>query len=278
MQRLRILSVVGARPNFMKIAPLLAELRKVEGVDHLLLHSGQHYGDLMSDAFFRDLELPEPDINLEVGSGSHAWQTAEIMKRLEPVAIEWKPELVIVVGDVNSTIAASLVASKLGIRIAHIEAGLRSFDMSMPEEINRKLTDAISTFLFVTEESGVRNLQREGISADRIFMVGNVMIDTLLRFRNVAATSNVLQNERLTGDNGATLPYAVLTLHRPANVDDHETLQNLLEVFEKIALNLPILFPIHPRSEERIRSQGLGRYLRERTQDPPRPASYLFNR
>lgn len=282
MQRLRILSVVGARPNFMKIAPLLAELRKVEGVDHLLLHSGQHYGDLMSDAFFRDLELPEPDINLEVGSGSHAWQTAEIMKRLEPIVIEWKPELVIVVGDVNSTIAASLVASKLGIRIAHIEAGLRSFDMSMPEEINRKLTDAISTFLFVTEESGVRNLQREGISADRIFMVGNVMIDTLLRFRNVAATSNVLQNERLTGDNGAALPYAVLTLHRPANVDDHETLQNLLEVFEKIALNLPILFPIHPRSEERIRSQGLGRYLRERTQDPPtsgilplQPLSYL---
>jgi UDP-N-acetylglucosamine 2-epimerase (non-hydrolysing) len=282
MQRLRILSVVGARPNFMKIAPLLAELRKVEGVDHLLLHSGQHYGDLMSDAFFRDLELPEPDINLEVGSGSHAWQTAEIMKRLEPIAIEWKPEVLIVVGDVNSTIAASLVASKLGIQIAHIEAGLRSFDMSMPEEINRKLTDAISTFLFVTEESGVRNLQREGIPADRIFMVGNVMIDTLLRFRDVAAKSNVLQNERLTGDNGATLPYAVLTLHRPANVDDHQTLQNLLEVFEKIALDLPILFPIHPRSEERIRSQGLGRYLRERTQDPPtsgilplHPLSYL---
>lgn len=282
MQRLRILSVVGARPNFMKIAPLLTELRKVEGVDHLLLHSGQHYGDLMSDAFFRDLELPEPDINLEVGSGSHAWQTAEIMKRLEPIAIEWKPELVIVVGDVNSTIAASLVASKLGIRIAHVEAGLRSFDMNMPEEINRKLTDAISTFLFVTEESGVRNLQREGIPADRIFMVGNVMIDTLLRFRDVAAKSNVLQNERLTGDNGATLPYAVLTLHRPANVDDHQTLQNFLEVFEKIARDLPILFPIHPRSEERIRSQGLGRYLRERTQDPPtsgilplHPLSYL---
>jgi UDP-N-acetylglucosamine 2-epimerase (non-hydrolysing) len=282
MQRLRILSIVGARPNFMKIAPLLAELRNVDGVDHLLLQSGQHYGDQMSGAFFRDLGLPEPDINLEVGSGSHAWQTAEIMKRLEPIAIEWKPELVIVVGDVNSTVAASLVASKLGIRIAHIEAGLRSFDMSMPEEINRKLTDAVSNLLFVTEESGVRNLQNEGIPADRIFMVGNVMIDTLLRFRDAAAKSNVLRDHRLTRNDGATLPYAVLTLHRPANVDDHQALQKLLEVLAKIALDLPILFPIHPRSEERIRSQGLGRYLRERTQDPPRsgilplpPLSYL---
>ncbi|MFZ3333255.1 MAG: UDP-N-acetylglucosamine 2-epimerase (non-hydrolyzing) [Candidatus Acidiferrales bacterium] len=269
MKRLRIMGVVGARPNFMKIAPLLAELRKVDRVDHLLVHSGQHYGDQMSDTFFRDLELPEPDINLEVGSGSHAWQTAEVIKRLEPVAIEWKPQLVLVVGDVNSTLAASLVAVKLGIRLAHIEAGLRSFDMSMPEEINRKVVDAISDFLFVTEDSGVRNLQKEGVPADKIFMVGNVMIDTLLRFREVAVKSKVLQNHGLTGNNGATRPYAVLTLHRPANVDDHKALRDLLEVLGKIAQDLPILFPMHPRSEEQIRSQGLGKYLRERTQDPP---------
>ena len=282
MKSLRIMSVVGARPNFMKIAPLAAELRKMDAVEHLLVHSGQHYSEQMSGSFFRDLELPEPQVNLEVGSGSHAWQTAEVMKRFEPVVLDWRPELIVVVGDVNSTLAAALVAAKLGVRLAHVEAGLRSFDMTMPEEINRKLADAVSDFLFVTEESGVRNLREEGVQEGRVFLVGNTMIDTLLRFRRAASQSAILQNLGLRDDSGNNHAYAVLTLHRPANVDDPAVLRQLLESLAEVSRSLPILFPIHPRSRERVESFGLGRYLRtDSTKGPDSgviaipPLSYL---
>lgn len=253
----------------MKIAPLSVELGKIEAVEHLLVHSGQHYSDQMSGNFFRDLEMPPPQVNLEVGSGSHASQTAEVMKRFEPVVIDWRPDLVVAVGDVNSTLAAALVAAKLGVRLAHVEAGLRSFDMTMPEEINRKLTDAVSDFLFVTEESGVRNLRTEGVPDGRIFLVGNTMIDTLLRFRRTAAQSSILQNLGLQDDSNHNRSYAVLTLHRPANVDDPAVLEQLLESLTEISKSLPILFPIHPRSKERVESFGLGRFLRQDLSKPP---------
>jgi UDP-N-acetylglucosamine 2-epimerase (non-hydrolysing) len=188
----RILSVVGARPNFMKIAPIAEELKKYPGIEHCLVHSGQHYDELLSGNFFRDLNLPQPDMNLQVGSGSQAAQTAEIMKRIEPVLLQYKPQMLLVVGDVNSTLAAALTAVKLRIPIAHIEAGLRSFDMTMPEEVNRRLTDAISDLLFVTEKSGVENLKHEGVPEKKIFLVGNVMIDCLLRHRELAARSQIL--------------------------------------------------------------------------------------
>jgi UDP-N-acetylglucosamine 2-epimerase (non-hydrolysing) len=245
----------------MKVAPLVAELRGVAGAEHLLVHSGQHYDEQLSASFFRDLGLPEPDINLQVGSGSHAWQTAETMKRLEPVLVESKPDLVIVVGDVNSTLAAAITAAKLRIRLAHIEAGLRSFDLSMPEEINRKVTDVLADLLFVSEESGVENLRREGIPEERIFLVGNVMIDSLLRHRDLAARSGILEELNLARDGGAPDPYAVLTLHRPSNVDDPQALAGILRAVSTVASELPVLFPVHPRTRERIETFGLGHYF-----------------
>jgi len=258
---MKIVSVVGARPNFMKVAPLVAELRGVAGAEHLLVHSGQHYDEQMSASFFRDLGLPEPDINLQVGSGSHAWQTAETMKRLEPVLVESKPDAVLVVGDVNSTLAAAITAAKLCVPLAHVEAGLRSFDPSMPEEINRKVTDVLADFLFVSEESGVENLRREGIPEEKIFLVGNVMIDSLLRHRGVAARSGILEELDLTRDGGAPNPYAVLTLHRPSNVDDPQVLGGILKAVSAVAGELPVLFPVHPRTRERIETFGYGHYF-----------------
>src|SRR5580698_541786 len=265
---IRLLSVVGARPNFMKIAPIVHELKKYElrkhelekhelkkddskkfpAIEHCLLHSGQHYDELLSGNFFADLGLPAPDVNLEAGSGSHAVQTAEIMKRLEPVLLDYKPQMVLVVGDVNSTIAAALTAVKLGIGVAHIEAGLRSFDMTMPEEINRKLTDAISSLLFVTEQSGVENLRREGVAAEKIFLVGNVMIDSLLRHREMATKSPILDRLGMRQDGAGCRAYGVLTLHRPSNVDDTETLQGILSAVSALAAELPVFFPMHPRT------------------------------
>jgi UDP-N-acetylglucosamine 2-epimerase (non-hydrolysing) len=253
----KILSVVGARPNFMKIAPIAAEIRKVPSFQHRLVHSGQHYDVLLSGSFFSDLGLPEPDVNLQVGSGSHAAQTAEVMKRLEPVLLDFRPDLVLVVGDVNSTLAGAITAAKLGIAVAHVEAGLRSFDRSMPEEINRKLVDAISDLLFVSERSGVENLKAEGVGADRIFLVGNVMIDTLLRHRPVAARSPILEQLGLRTKGPDTRPYAVLTLHRPANVDRKETLQEILGAVAEIAREMPVLFPVHPRTRKHIADFGL---------------------
>lgn len=257
----RILSVVGARPNFMKIAPIVEELKKFPEMEHCLVHSGQHYDELLSGYFFSDLGLPKPDVNLECGSGSHAVQTAEIMKRIEPVLLDYKPSAVLVVGDVNSTIAAALTAVKLGIKVAHIEAGLRSFDMAMPEEINRKLTDAISDLLFVTEQSGVDNLRREGAPADRIFLVGNVMIDSLLRHREMALRSAILEKLGVQKHGDRYSPYGVLTLHRPSNVDNQGTLRGIMSAVNTLAREFPIFFPIHPRTRKNIEDFGLQEYL-----------------
>jgi UDP-N-acetylglucosamine 2-epimerase (non-hydrolysing) len=243
MMGLHILHVAGARPNFMKIAPILAACAARPRLRSTLVHTGQHYDEAMSHLFFEQLRIPRPDINLEVGSGSHAQQTAAVLQRFEPVLLERRPDLVLVVGDVNSTLACSLAAVKLGIPVAHVEAGLRSFDRAMPEEINRILTDAIAELLFVTEESGVANLRREGIDPARIHLVGNVMIDTLLAHRDAAARSDAV--ERLGLQAGG---YAVLTLHRPANVDTPVVLRGILTPLAELARTMPIVFPVHPRT------------------------------
>jgi len=250
---IKIINIVGARPNFMKIAPLMAAYKDCPGIEPLLVHTGQHYDERMSDLFFRQLGIPAPDMNLGVGSASHAAQTAEIMEAFEPVVLEHKPAAVLVVGDVNSTIACGLVAVKLGVKLAHVEAGLRSFDRTMPEEINRILTDAISDFLFCTEQSGVDNLRREGVSDQKIFLVGNVMIDTLLANRAKAQETKILEALHLTPGK-----YAVLTLHRPANVDDPAVLGELLEALEVIQRDMPIVFPIHPRTRRNLAESALG--------------------
>jgi UDP-N-acetylglucosamine 2-epimerase (non-hydrolysing) len=250
---MKIISVAGARPNFMKIAPLMEAFRAAPGIEPMLVHTGQHYDERMSDLFFRQLGIPEPDINLGVGSASHAVQTAGIMRAFEPVVVEHSPDAVLVVGDVNSTIACGLVAVKLGVKLVHVEAGLRSFDRVMPEEINRLLTDAISDLLFCTEQSGVDNLCREGVPEERIFLVGNVMIDTLLKNRAKAEGSQILDELGL-----APGGYVVLTLHRPSNVDDPEVLGGLLDALEAIQRQMPIVFPIHPRTRNNLSRLGLG--------------------
>jgi len=253
---MKIINIVGARPNFMKIAPLMAEYAKYPDIEPVLVHTGQHYDEKMSDLFFRELGIPEPDINLEVGSASHAVQTADIMKAFEPVCLEHKPDVVLVVGDVNSTIACGLVAVKLGIKLVHVEAGLRSGDHSMPEEINRVLTDSISDMLFCTEQSGIDNLLAEGVSQDRIHMVGHVMIDTLLKNLERARSSTILddlyQSHGIDGDR-----FAILTMHRPSNADDPVTFSRILDALEVIQKDLPIIFPIHPRTRKNLSSMGL---------------------
>jgi UDP-N-acetylglucosamine 2-epimerase (non-hydrolysing) len=236
----------------MKIAPLMWEVNRRDGIEAFLVHTGQHYDERMSKLFFEELEIPRPDVDLGVGSGSHAGQTAEVMKRFEPVLLEKKPDAVVVVGDVNSTIACALVAVKLGVPVAHVEAGLRSFDRTMPEEINRILTDAISRWLFVTERSGVENLCREGVSDDRIFLVGNVMIDTLLACRELSRRSSILNDLHLTDR-----PFGVLTLHRPANVDDAEVLGGILSAIGRLQCELPIVFPVHPRTRKALEGHDL---------------------
>lgn len=254
----RILLVVGARPNFMKIAPIVRELGRFPGIfASTLVHTGQHYDAAMSEVFFEELGLPRPDVDLGVGSGSHAQQTAAIMAAFEPVVLDISPDMVLVVGDVNSTIACALVAAKLGVRVAHVEAGLRSFDREMPEEINRVLTDQISDLLFITEASAEQNLLREGVPQDRIHFSGNVMIDTLLahsaeaRRRGVPARLGVLPKA-----------YGVLTLHRPSNVDQGGTFERLMGPISQIASELPILFPVHPRTRPALeRSPAAARLI-----------------
>jgi len=258
---MKILNVVGARPNFMKIAPLMAEYRRRGGIEAILVHTGQHYDQAMSRLFFGELEIPEPDLNLEVGSGSHAAQTAEIMKRFEPVVIDHKPDVVVVVGDVNSTIACGLVAAKLGIKLAHVEAGLRSFDRSMPEEINRILTDSISDLLFCTEQSGIDNLLREGVPEHKMHLVGNVMIDTLLKNQAKAQQSAILDRLSLSGRR-----YAALTLHRPANVDDPEVFGRILDALDVICTDMPVIFPVHPRTRARLDGTAAGQRVRRMAQ------------
>ncbi|HZX95144.1 MAG TPA: UDP-N-acetylglucosamine 2-epimerase (non-hydrolyzing) [Myxococcales bacterium] len=244
---MKILHVVGARPNFMKVAPILAELRKREGVHQILVHTGQHYDAKMSDVFFRDLGMPDPDVHLGVGSGSHAQQTAKVMVEVEPVLLREKPDVVVVAGDVNSTIAVALVAAKLGIAIAHVEAGLRSRDWSMPEEVNRVLTDRLSALLFTPSRDGDENLRAEGIEMSRVHFVGNVMIDSLAAALPRARESRIHQRLEIQPKG-----YALATLHRPSNVDDPEALARLLSALQEVSARVPVVFPIHPRTRSRL--------------------------
>ncbi len=257
----KILCIVGARPNFMKIAPVIRALNNAQHSFNVrLLHTGQHYDAVMKQSFFDQLNIPEPDVDLGVGSGSHAVQTAEIMKRFEPVMDELKPDTILVVGDVNSTIACALVAVKKGVPVIHVEAGLRSGDRSMPEEINRVLTDQISDLLLTTERSAEENLLREGISADKVHFVGNVMIDTLLyNLGNAVASKETIS--RCRGAVDTSSGYGLLTLHRPANVDDPVVLERLLRTLVELAEHLPLLFPVHPRTTQCIESAGLNQLV-----------------
>lgn len=257
---MKILNVVGARPNFVKIAPLITELRKVSGITPLLVHTGQHYDREMSDSFFYELDIPRPDYHLHVKPGSSALQVSEIIGRLEPVIVQERPDAVLVVGDVNSTLAGALTAVKVGIPVVHVEAGLRSFDRRMPEEINRVVTDAISDLLFVSEPSGVENLLREGRPRERIFLVGNVMIDTLKQTlgRNGASARSISPIASLSRWQPSQGRYAILTLHRQGLVDDPALLGRIWSVLQAIGQRIPIIFPVHPRTRSRLRGLGFG--------------------
>jgi UDP-N-acetylglucosamine 2-epimerase (non-hydrolysing) len=274
--RPQILLVVGARPNFMKMAPILRALGAIGAYDVSLVHTGQHYDTSMNDVFFAELALPEPDVHLGVGSGTHAVQTAAVMQAIEPVMDRTAPDLVVVVGDVNSTFAATLVAVKKGIPVAHVEAGLRSFDRAMPEEINRVLTDQISELLFTTEQGALANLQREGIAAERVFFVGNVMIDSLLHALPRAVSPGQLFAQDDAGF-GAALEggFATATLHRPANVDDPAVLRGLLTTFGAIADRLPLVLPLHPRTAKMIEQHGLSALLERPALRTIAPQPYL---
>ena len=245
---MHVFHIVGARPNFMKVAPVMRALKTRQHVVQTLVHTGQHYDANTSDVFFEQLDIPAPDVNLAVGSGTHAWQTAEIMTRFEPVLLERKPDLVLVYGDVNSTVATALVCAKLGVRVGHVEAGLRSFDRTMPEEINRLMTDQLADLLFTPSEDGDINLQREGIPAEKIFRVGNVMIDSLRKLLPAARDHN---------QNGLPERYALVTLHRPANVDDSTTLKRILQALLDVSREVAVVFPAHPRTRKRIADFGL---------------------
>jgi UDP-N-acetylglucosamine 2-epimerase (non-hydrolysing) len=283
----KIVSVVGARPNFMKIAAICEAVKEYNGrsdaqpIDHVLVHTGQHYDANMSDFFFNDLELPKPNLFLGVGSGSHSVQTAKVMEGFERVLLVEKPNIVVVVGDVNSTLACALVTKKTCYsgsaeekdfipKLAHVEAGLRSFDRTMPEEINRIVTDSISDYLFTTEESANLNLEREGICNDKIHFVGNVMIDTLLRHRAKAKESTILNDLQLL-ENTEIKPYAILTLHRPANVDDPGVFSKMVESFLAVSQHMPIIFPAHPRTLKQIQETDLGDYFVDHCTNGPEP-------
>lgn len=254
----KIISVVGARPNFMKVAPIHEAFQKhTENIIHIICHTGQHYDEKMSKVFFDDLGLPIPDYYLGVQSGSHAIQTAKIMVEFEKVVVEEKPDLILVVGDVNSTIACSLVAAKLHIKIAHVEAGLRSFDNEMPEEINRILTDRISDYLFVTEKSGLDNLKSEGVSPDKVFFTGNVMIDSLVSQIPNIDKSNIMSELKLNNDE-----YALVTLHRPSNVDSEDSLLTITDFLSKLCKSIKIVFPCHPRTKINLEKYDLLRKLK----------------
>jgi UDP-N-acetylglucosamine 2-epimerase (non-hydrolysing) len=257
----KIINVVGARPNFMKIAPIMEAYKAYPSITPLLVHTGQHYDQKMSDLFFHQLGIPEPDLNLEVGSSSRISQTAQIMQRFEPVVAREKPDAVLVVGDVNSTVACGLVAVDAGVKLIHVEAGLRSFDKTMPEETNRILTDSISDMLFCTEQSGVDNLLREGISTEKIHLVGNVMVDNLMKNRTRAEQTTILEEMGLEPEK-----YAVLTLHRPSNVDDTTVFGRLLDALDVIQRDLPIIFPVHPRTHQRLMDGVLGKRVSEMSQ------------
>lgn len=261
---MKIISVVGARPNFMKVAPIHRAIKRYNSqfsilnspLHHLICHTGQHYDEKMSKVFFEDLELPEPDFYLGVGSGSHAEQTGKVMIEFEKVLMREKPDYALVVGDVNSTIACTLTAAKLHIKTIHVEAGLRSGDRKMPEEVNRVLTDSISDLLFVTEESGMQNLKREGVPVDKIRFVGNVMIDSVAYYLPKAERSNIL-NE-LSVESGK---YILVTLHRPSNVDEPEQLKNLMEMLNRLSERREVIFPVHPRTRNNLNSYSINQSI-----------------
>ncbi len=265
--QIKIISVVGARPNFMKVAPLAREFRNYDRIDHIIIHTGQHYDKEMSDVFFRQLGLPKPERDLGVGSGGHGEMTGKIMIEFEKVCLELKPEMVVVVGDVNSTIAASLVARKLFIPVAHVEAGLRSFDETMPEELNRRLTDCLSNLLFVSELSGVENLRKEGIDMNRVHLVGDIMLETLQMFLPK------IKNRRRWEDFGLKEgSYALVTLHRPSNVDEPQALLEVIEILDLLPYST--IFPIHPRTVKRLEEFHLNDKLKSMTKVmlvPPEP-------
>jgi len=246
---LKAILVVGARPNFMKAAPLMREFAGRDNIEARLVHTGQHYDENMSKIFFEDLELPEPDIYLGIGSGSHAQQTAKVMVEFEKVVLDDRPNVIIVVGDVNSTVACSLVGSKLWIPVAHVESGLRSFDLAMPEEINRMVTDILSRFCFTTSPEAETNLKKEGVGEERIFFVGNIMIDSLTNFVDKADGSKVLEQLGLV-EKG----YMLVTLHRPSNVDDPDELRELFAMLSRLAERMPVVLPIHPRTRKMLES------------------------
>jgi UDP-N-acetylglucosamine 2-epimerase (non-hydrolysing) len=271
----KLLNIVGARPNFMKIAPIMRVMRLRPGeFEAVLLHTGQHYDEAMKASFFRQLGIPEPDVDLGVGSGSHAFQTADIMKRFEPVLDAQQPDAVLVVGDVNSTIACALVAVKKGVPVIHVEAGLRSGDREMPEEINRVLTDQISDLLFTTERDAAHSLAREGIDLDRVHFVGNVMIDTLLASRQDAVPASTTLS-MLGVFSGGVDNFGLLTLHRPSNVDDPVVLERILSTVVDISQTIPLVFPVHPRTRSRIASAGLETLLRRGQIALIEPLGYL---
>ena len=260
---MNVLHVVGARPNFMKAAPLLLALDRLTNIRQTLVHTGQHYDHKLSEIFFRELEMPTPDINLEVGSGTHAHQTAQVMIRLEPVLLEKKPEWVVVYGDVNSTMASTLVCSKLQIKLAHVEAGLRSFDRTMPEEINRLVTDQLCDLLFTPSADADENLLREGIAREKIRRVGNIMIDSLVKL--------LPRTEEVTFvDNGFDLSQAfgLVTLHRPANVDVPESLTRILSVLSELSQSIPLIFPMHPRTQQQIKGLDISLSSQLKIVDP----------
>jgi UDP-N-acetylglucosamine 2-epimerase (non-hydrolysing) len=281
---MKLILVCGARPNFMKIAPLIRAINKYNarrgtqsqdgdlnlGLSSLLVHTGQHYDYEMSQIFFEDLELPQPDVYLGIGSGTHAEQTGKIMIEFEKVLFQEKPDLVIVVGDVNSTLAAALAAVKLHIPVAHVEAGLRSYDMAMPEEINRRLTDAISDYLFTPSPDADENLKKEGIPQERIFCAGNVMIDSLLHNKTKAKQSLILPRLNLSSQG-----YALITLHRPTNVDKEESLFRIIQALKEISQRIPIVFPAHPRTQKNIAKFGLSQFFENRQILLIEPLGYL---
>lgn len=275
MKKTKIIFSAGARPNFMKIAALLRRFRKLKECRCPLVHTGQHYDFKMSQSFFDDLEIPKPDYFLEVGSGTHAAQTAAVMSRFERVCFKEKPDALVVVGDVNSTLACALAAKKIGVKVAHVEAGLRSFDMAMPEEINRVMTDSISDFLFVTEPSAVLNLKKEGRRVKDIYLVGNTMIDSLvfgidkLRSRDPGSFPVSRLKKELGG-------YGVVTLHRPSNVDDKKTLSGIMRSLDAVARRMPLVFPAHPRTRKNIRRFGLRHSRQVRLIEPLGYLEFLF--
>lgn len=273
-----VLCVVGARPNYMKMAPLLRAIKARSDLPPaVLVHTGQHYDFNLNDRLFVDLDLPSPEVNLEVGSGSHAMQTAEVMKRFEPVVDQYRPSCVVVVGDVNSTLACSLVAAKMNVPVAHVEAGLRSFDRSMPEEINRVLTDQIAALLYTTERGAHANLAREGIDGQRVHFAGNLMIDSLLSVlpRAVAAV-DVLQRAGVDTRQARAKPgYAAVTLHRPSNVDDRQTLSGIVSLLGEVAQRMPVIWTMHPRTQANIEKFGIDDLLQRQRITCLPPQGYL---